>query len=67
MCFLQETEGGEEKEEAIRRQEQTKMQEGCVKQRGGWTMSGTSPFALNRSQRIAKKRAEPQHHTRRHR
>ena len=67
MCFLQETEGGEEKDEAIRRQEQTKMLEGCMKQRGAWTLSGTSPFALNRSQRIAKKRTEPQHYTHSHR
>ena len=36
VCVLKETERREEKDEAIRRQEQTKKGGGCVRQRGGW-------------------------------
>jgi len=34
VCFLKETEGREEKEEEIRRKEQTKKEGSCMRQRG---------------------------------
>ena len=62
VWFLRETEGGEqeeeeeedqeEDEERIRRPEQTKK-EGLVKQHGGWTMSDSSLFAVNREKRVS--------------
>ena len=52
MCFPKETEGREEKVEEIRRQEQTKKEEGCMKQQGGWMMRGTSLFDVNRAKRV---------------
>ena len=50
MFFLKEMEGAEEKIEDIRRQEETKKEEGCMKQHGGWRMRGTSLFSVNMSQ-----------------
>ena len=50
MFFLKEMEGGEENKEDIRRQEETKKEEGCMKQHGGWRMRGTSLFHVNRAQ-----------------
>ena len=48
--FLKEMEGSEENKEDIRRQEETKKEEGCMKQHGGWRMRGTSLFHVNRAQ-----------------
>ena len=60
MCFLRETECSEQEEEdkeeveeGIRRPEQTKKEEGCMKQQGGWMMRGTSLFAVNRAKRVS--------------
>lgn len=50
VFFLKEMEGAEEKKEDIRRQEETKKEEGCMKQHGGWRMRGTSLFHVNRAQ-----------------
>ena len=65
VWFLRETEGIEQKEEdevdeeedeedeeGVRRLEQTKK-EGRVKQHGGWTMSDSSLFAVNREKRVS--------------
>lgn len=60
MCFLRETERSEqeeedkeEDEEGIRRPEQTKKEEGCLKQHGGWTMRDTSFFTVNKVKRVS--------------
>ena len=63
VWFLRETEGGEqeeeeeedqeEDEERIRRPEQTKKEEGCLKQHGGWTMRRTSLFTVNKVKRVS--------------
>ena len=56
---LRETEGSEqveedeEDEEGVRRQEQTKKEEGCVTQHGGCTMRGTFLFAVNKAKRVS--------------
>ena len=59
VWFLRETEGSkqeeedEEDEQGIRRPEQTKKEEGLVKQHGGWKMRDTSLFAVNREKRVS--------------
>ena len=60
VCFLRETERSEqeeedkeEDEEGIRRPEQTKKEEGCLKQHGGWTMRRTSLFTVNKVKRVS--------------
>ena len=60
MCFFRETEHSKqeeedkkEDEEGIRRPEQTKEEEGCVKQHGGWIMRGTSLSVVNKAKRVS--------------
>ena len=63
MYFLKETVSSAEKEEEIRRQEQTKKEVGCMKLHVGWTMRGTSLFSVTCLNELKRnQQTTPPHH-----